>query len=130
MEYTPLHFVGDQIEVEFEKDPLFSKKPTCPNRITWKGNTYRVEEVLAEWQDFGRRGDMSHNMRPANLAKALRRGSWGVGRYYFRIKIDADRVFDIYYDRAPKNAADRVGAWFLYREMKKSRESGPENDIR
>jgi len=27
------------------------------------------------------------------------------------------QVFDLYYDRAPKNADSRKGAWFLYREM-------------
>jgi len=63
---------------------------------------------------------MTHNMRPANMAKALRRGSWGVGRFYFRVVVENDQIFDIYYDRAPKDALDRGGSWFLDREMIKN----------
>lgn len=60
---------------------------------------------------------MAVNMRPEHAAVASRRGSWGVGRFYYRVRTDTGRVFDLYYDRAPKSADDRKGAWFLYREM-------------
>jgi hypothetical protein len=60
---------------------------------------------------------MSKNMKPAHLREAERRGSWGVGRFYFRVRTDKERIFDLYYDRAPKQAADRLGHWFLWREM-------------
>ena len=60
---------------------------------------------------------MAHNMRPANLAKALKRGSWGVGRYYFRVVTKTERIFELYYDRAPKDVNDRLGTWFLDREL-------------
>jgi len=76
-----------------------------------------VTQVLGEWQDYSRLGRMAHNMRPENAAVAKRRGSWGVGKYYFRVRTSSEQVFDIYYDRAPKNAADRKGTWFLYREL-------------
>ena len=56
-------------------------------------------------------------MRPANIAKAVRRGSWGVGRFYFRVRTESGRLFDLYYDRAPKDADDRKGTWFLFREL-------------
>lgn len=74
-------------------------------------------EKAGEWYDYGRSGSMAHNMRPANMAKAQRRGSWGVGRFYFRVLTGQGRIFEIYYDRAPKDAGDREGSWFLYREM-------------
>ena len=117
MEYIPKHFIWEQIEVQFDKPPLFSKKPDCPDRFVWKDQTFQITEKLAEWQDFSRSGRMEYNMRPANAAKAKRRGSWGVGRFYFRIQTDNGQIFDLYYDRAPKNVDDRMGAWFLYREM-------------
>ncbi len=60
---------------------------------------------------------MARNMRPERAAMASHRGSWGVGRDYYRVRTDCGRVFDLYYDRAPKNAGDRKGAWYLYREM-------------
>jgi hypothetical protein len=73
--------------------------------------------MLAEWHDYGRRGRMSRNMVPGHAAAAARRGSWGVGQFYFRVCTDEGRVFDLYYDRAPKSVDERKGAWFLYREM-------------
>jgi hypothetical protein len=56
-------------------------------------------------------------MRPTHAAAAERRGSWGVGRDYYRVRTDSGRVFDLYYDRAPGSVHDRKGAWFLLREL-------------
>jgi hypothetical protein len=60
---------------------------------------------------------MAQNMQPAHAAAAERRGSWGVGRDYYRVRTAGGRLFDIYFDRAPKDAGHRKGAWFLYREL-------------
>lgn len=122
MALKPLHFIGLQIPVEFDKKPALEKKPPAPDRFIWEEETFQVESVLSEWHDFGRRGRMASNMRPHNAAKALRRGSWGVGRFYFRVLTIEGRIFDIYYDRAPKNVEDRKGSWFLDREMVLDRE--------
>ena len=64
-----------------------------------------------------RRGRMANNMRPEHAELAAERGSWGVGRFFFRIRTDSGPIFDLYYDRAPKGTANRKGAWFLFREM-------------
>jgi hypothetical protein len=56
-------------------------------------------------------------MRPAHAAAASARGSWGVGRFFFRVQTNVGRVFDLYYDRAPKGTNQRKGQWVLYREM-------------
>ena len=117
MALKPLRFIGQEIQVEFDRDPALEKRPPAPDRFNWEGQTYRVDSVLSEWQDFKRRGRMARNMRPQNAAKALRRGSWGVGRFYFRVLTTNERIFDLYYDRAPKNVEDRKGSWFLDREM-------------
>jgi len=117
MALKPLHFIGQEIRVNFDHEPALEKKPSVPDRFDWEGVTYQVESLLSAWQDFQRRGRMAHNMRPHNAAKARRRGSWGVGRFYFRVLTEGGRIFDLYYDRAPKNAGDRKGSWFLDREM-------------
>ncbi len=117
MKFKPLHFIGQQVEVEFDEEPTLRKKPGPPDRFIWDGQTFLVTELLSQWHDFQRRGKMARNMRPENAAKAQRRGSWGVGRFYFRVKTEGGQIFDLYYDRAPKNAADRLGAWFLDREL-------------
>jgi hypothetical protein len=120
MDYKPLHFIGSSIEVQFDKEPLHKKKPGCPDRFVLDGQVIDVVEKVGEWHDYSRTGHMTHNMRPANMSKALRRGSWGVGRFYFRVQTETGQIFDLYYDRAPKDASDRQGSWFLYREMKKT----------
>jgi hypothetical protein len=110
-------FIGEPITVEFDKEPTFSKKRTCPNRIVWGKETLAILNLLEEWRDYGRRGRMAQNMRPENIKKAMKRGSWGVGRYFFRVQLANGRVFDIYYDRAPKSSDERMGSWHVYQEV-------------
>ncbi len=76
-----------------------------------------MTERISEWKDFTRRGRMARNMQPAHAAVAAERGSLGVGRFYFRVKVDSDQIFDLYYDRAIKDVDDRLGHWVLYREL-------------
>jgi hypothetical protein len=115
--FSPVHFIGEEIEARFNKPLARQKTPPCPDGFTWKGHVYRVTEKLSEWVDFTRRGRMARNMRPAHLAIAAERGSLGVGRFYFRVRVDTNQVFDLYYDREIKDADDRLGHWFLYREL-------------
>ncbi len=122
MEIKPLRFIGEAIDVEFDEPPLLEKKPECPDRFVWRGETHRVVEKLSQWHDYTRRGRMASNMSPEHAAVASRRGSWGVGRFYFRVRTEAGRIFDLYYDRAPKSVENRKGAWFLFREMAESGE--------
>lgn len=113
-----LRFIGEAIDVEFDTPPALEKKPGPPDRFTWAGDTYEIREVMTEWHDFTRRGRMARNMRPDHALAAARRGSWGVGRDYYRIRTRDGRIFDIYYDRSPRTASERKGMWFLFREMK------------
>ena len=114
---TGPHFIAEEIEVGFDKPPLLEKRPGCPNRFIWQDESFEVIEKLAEWHDYRRRGRMARNMQPAHAAVAEQRGSWGVGRDYFRVLTDGGRVFELYYDRAPKDVNRRKGAWFLFREL-------------
>lgn len=117
MEAKPLRFIGEPIDVLFDQLPALEKKPDCPSGFVWRGETYRIVEELAAWHDYTRRGRMARNMSPRHAATATARGSWGVGRFYFRVRTDAGRVFDLYYDRAPGGSDERKGQWFLLREM-------------
>ncbi|MGD8628098.1 MAG: DUF6504 family protein [bacterium] len=117
----PVRFIGEVIEVIFDRLPLYKKRPPCPDGFVWKKEAYRVTETLNEWQDFSRKGRMARNMRPKHHEAALSQGSWGVGRTYFRVRIAEGRVFDLYYDRAPSGGAGREGGWFLYRELQEDR---------
>jgi hypothetical protein len=112
----PLRFIGEAIQPQFDQPPTLEKKPGYPSKFVWRKETYRVIEILQEWHDYSRRGRMAHNMRPGHADAATARGSWGVGRDYYRVLTDTGRIFDLYYDRAPKKD-NRKGAWFLYQEM-------------
>jgi hypothetical protein len=114
---TPLRFIGEEIEVVFDEPPALEKRPDCPDAITWNDETLRVVERISEWSDFTRRGRFARNMQPQHATLAARRGSWGVGRFFFQVRLENDRIFELYYDRAPKDAADRKGAWFLRCEL-------------
>ena len=117
MKLKPIQFISETVDVVFVKPPLMQKKPSCPNGFVWDGFEYNIIELLSEWKDFSRRGRMAHSMRPTNLRKAARRGSVGVGRFYFRVKVEDGRVFDLYYDRAVDNADRRKGCWILHQEL-------------
>ena len=41
----------------------------------------------------------------------------GINAIFFQVRTESGRVFELYYDRAPKSVDDRKGGWFLYREM-------------
>ena len=117
MNLKPIHFINEPVEAVFEEPLLLEKKPGPPASFVWRGETYGVAEVLSEWVDFERRGRMRRNMQPQHAAVASQRGSWGVGIFYFRVRMANGRFFDLYYDRAPKDVDHRKGAWFIYQEL-------------
>ena len=117
-EWDPVQFIGDEILPIFEKKSLIAKKPIAPSAFVWRDDHYEVIDLISSWSDFSRRGRMAKNMRASSKKKAVRRGSWGVGRFYFRVRTSENKVFDLYYDRAPKDAGDRVGHWYLWRELR------------
>lgn len=111
-----MRFIDEPIEAVFDEPQALEKSPSCPDGFFWQGCVYRVVDLLAEWRDYRRRGRMSNNMIPAHLSRAERSGSWGVGRFFFRVRTETGQIFDIYYDRAPKDASDRKGHWVLFGE--------------
>jgi hypothetical protein len=117
MNETVEHFIGEEIEVHFDKPPIHLKTPHCPNAFTWNNEVYPIAERISEWSDFKRRGKMARNMQPAHAAAAASRGSLGVGRFYFRVRVESGQIYDIYYDREIRDVDDRLGHWFLYRQL-------------
>jgi len=115
--FISLHFLDHPIEPNFDTPPALEKSPECPNGFIWESKTYRIIEMLSSWSDFTRRGRNARNMRPAHAEVASTRGSLNVGRFYFRVRVDTNQIFDIYYDRAMKNVDNRKGQWFVYREL-------------
>lgn len=46
MELRPIRFIGDPIEVAFDREPLLEKKQGCPDRFRWQGESFEVVEML------------------------------------------------------------------------------------
>lgn len=111
-------FIGEPIRVGFEKEPLFLKNPSCPSRFEWRGHTFQILEVVAEWRESRRRGRAQEEKEASPLPDVpTQRGSWGVGKTFFQVNTDAGREFVLYYDRAPRNVDDRRGTWLLREEV-------------
>ena len=106
-------FICEEIHAGFEKDFFLEKNPPCPNYILWRGKAIRLIEIISAWDDFSRSGKQARNMRETHLERASKKGSWGVGRQYFKVKDMDDRILVIYFDRAPKDAVDKKGRWIL-----------------
>ena len=107
-------FISEQIEVEFGKELILEKKPPCPISFKWQGEVFGVNELISSWFDYKRRGNKARNMRITHLARARKKGSWGAGRFYFKVKDELGNIVVIYYDRSPKNVFDKKGRWILY----------------
>jgi Domain of unknown function (DUF6504) len=113
-------FLLEPITVSWDEPPLLEKKPRCPDRFTWLERQYEIVEVLGEWRDYRRRGRMASNMRPSRMIRARLRGSRGVGRFYYRVRVRGGRIFDLYFDRAAAGDDPAADGWFLSREMEDS----------
>lgn len=116
-----MEFYADEIEVRFAQEPVLEKRPGPPSAFTWRGREYVVVELLKEWHDYRKRGKtktLYEKERGSYWVKSgQRRGSWGVGRDYYRVRTASGEIFDVYYDRAPKGR-DKIGQWILSRRMK------------
>ncbi len=112
----PIHFIDEPVEIIFNQPPVLEKKPPCPDGFIWHGERFIVTSLLSEWFETERKGRMAKNMRPEHAARAAVRGSWGVGRFFFRVEVEGGRIFELYYDRAPVDADRRKGSWFLLLE--------------
>jgi len=117
MELKPIKFISEPIDVHHSQPPMLEKVPGPPDRFEWRGEVFVISEVLMEWHDYHRRGRMARNMQPKHASAAERRGSWGVGQDYYRVRTSSNRFFDLYFDRAPKDVDQRKGGWFLDREL-------------
>ena len=112
----PVHFINEVIAVQHSIKPVYKRTPTPPDGFVWRGEAFHISEIMLEWKDFDRRGKNAHNMRPTNQLKAAKRGSRGVGRFYFRVMTDNDRIFQIYFDRANWDNETQTGSWILHSE--------------
>lgn len=121
-------FIDEAVEVIFRQPPALEKKPPCPDAFIWRGEHFEIAHLLAEWFDATRRGRMARNMRPSHAERAAVQGSWGNGRYTFRVETTGGRIFELYYDRASVDANRRKGSWVLLLERPRTNSTGAAPD--
>jgi hypothetical protein len=119
-------FIDEEITAGYLQEPLLLKVPRYPDFFSWKGERFEVKSLLSEWSELPRRDHSSTGMRPTLLTRAEKFGSWGVGRFFFRVLTADGRTFELYYDRAPRKAGDGYGTWILYAEIHDN--PGPASD--
>lgn len=114
-----MEFHSEPITVEFSAEPLLEKRPGLPAAFAWRGKWYKITRLVKEWHDYRKRGNMEEFYRRkrgnAPDLKSSSRGSWGVGRDYYRVVTDSGEIFDIYYDRKPFK--QKKGEWVLLKKV-------------
>lgn len=115
-----MEFYSEPITVKFPVEPLLEKKPGLPAEFIWRGKPYKIITLLKEWHDYTKRGKIgkSYSQERGNAPrmKSRKKGSWGVGRDYYRVLTDSGSVFDIYYDRSP-TGQKKKGEWVLLKKV-------------
>jgi len=119
MKTIPSQFFDEAIQVFFYSPPALEKTPHCPDEFEWRGIRYQVTQLLEEWHDYARKGRYARNMAPGHASRASIHGSWGVGKFHFRVMVNTGQIYEIVYDRAPEDCSDRKGNWFLVGERKR-----------
>lgn len=92
-------FLSEKITVVIDR----SKR--VPASFTWNKKEYKIEEVIAVWQDWG-----FPKGSPKTRTWRLRHH-----RNYYRVQTEGDEVFEIYLDRKTKK---EEGEWYLYQRIK------------
>jgi hypothetical protein len=113
-------FYSEPIEVHFQREPLFEKKPGVPTSFYWRGKSYHICKLIKEWHDYRRKKKrhqfFSGKRKTLPPMKPGDRGSWGVGRDYYRVQTASGEIFDIYYDRRPRGQTIK-GEWVLLKRV-------------
>lgn len=109
-------FISAEIEAEFNEQPTLKKRAGVPDAFVWQGERFEVAELLSEWHDYDKKRREVGETRRSQTQLDRQHGSWGTGRDYYRVRTTSDRIFELYYDRRPKNR-QVIGVWILYREL-------------
>jgi hypothetical protein len=74
-----------------------------PQSFTWRGEQYRITEIILAWMDWGFPSGSSQK-------------DWRSRRHrnYFRVRTESGEVFELYNERA---AAGPTNAWYLYQQL-------------
>lgn len=106
-------FYSEEIEVHFDREPLMEKKPGLPSAFTWRGREYEIVELLKEWHDYRVRGKPKCRYEKERgsywVTSAEKKGSWGVGRDYYRVRTQTGEVFESTTTGLPSKGGRGVG---------------------
>lgn len=85
----------------FDTAAMATGEPGLPGAFTWRSQTYRVLGVAARWKDSSPEGGRAGN------EVYLR-------RHYFKLIMDSQQLWTVYFVRQKPKSGARPARWFLY----------------
>lgn len=96
-------FVGEPIMPDaatYDPSRMAAGEPGLPAQFSWRGETFRVVQVLKTWRQTG----------------ACRHGSpeFYVRKHWYEVLTDSGATMTLYFDRQSRSRSDRRKRWWLY----------------
>ena len=97
----PEQFISEPIEPvvgTVQAAAMTRGEPGLPGAFVWRGEEYRVSEVLEKWKQADARDCNEKYTR----------------KHWYRVRTDADEVLTLYFLRKASSAKRPKARWFLY----------------
>ena len=98
----PEEFIAEPLEPHtgtFDTTRMATGSPGLPLGFTWRGESFRIAEVLAEWKQSGP-------------------GTGGKERYlrkhWYRIRTASGLEMKLYFERQARSGRERTRRWWLF----------------
>jgi phosphoribosylglycinamide formyltransferase-1 len=96
-------FVGEPIvpdRATYDPSRMAAGEPGLPARFSWRGQTFRVVEVLKSWRQTGscRHGSPESYVR----------------KHWYEVLTDSGATMKLYFERQPRSRSDRGKRWWLF----------------
>lgn len=98
----PEQFISEPIEMAYRSQdtgPMARGRPGTPERFFWRGDEYRVAEVLEMWDQTG---------------PGLGGGSRYLRKHWYRIRTTDGDEMKLYFERKARSNREIIRRWWLY----------------
>ena len=101
-------FVSESIQPHGGADTsrMARGEPGLPPEFDWRGDLHRVAGLVETWKESG---PCTHGGSERYLRK-----------HWYRLVMDDDSIWTVYFDRQPRSARDRKRRWWLYTRRPKT----------
>ncbi|NLX59397.1 MAG: cytoplasmic protein [Phycisphaerae bacterium] len=103
MDHPSRQFIGEEVRPQpgsFAATAMARGQPGVPQAFTWRGESFRVVELLRQWASTG---PCSHGS-----------GERYVRRHWFEVRVAPDGIMTLYCDRQARDRRHPKARWWLY----------------